>query len=60
MTGKRIAEVRAQTLKYLGDLLQAHPDGDTGLYDDLDDNEAELAKRIAIREGQKLIDRSRK
>ncbi|HMG12581.1 MAG TPA: hypothetical protein VK571_05380 [Gemmatimonadaceae bacterium] len=60
MTGKRIAEVRAQTLNYLGCLLRSHPDGDTGLWDDLDDEEAELAKKITIREGQKLIDRSRK
>lgn len=58
MTCKRRSEVRAQTLAYLGDLLRAHPCGDTGLYDGLDDEEGDYAKSIAEQEGARLRARS--
>jgi hypothetical protein len=60
MTRKRRSEVRAQTLAYLGDLLQAHPDSDSGLYDGLNDEEGDYAKAIAEQEGAKLRARAEK
>ena len=55
---KRRREVKRQTLQYLGELLHAHPDGDTGLYDGLDDEEAAFAIELCRQEGRNLITRA--
>lgn len=60
MTQKRRSEVRAQTLTYLGALLHAHPECDSGLFDGLDDEEGDYAKSIAEQEGARLRARAEK